>query len=143
TARRAESSASIRRGSPAPDAETPSPACGGGLGSWPWESRLDRGSVLLTLITHQHLITKLAPDRLVDLRKTRLEPNLSDVPRPRQVDGEGAFDGSRAGRQNDDAIGQRDRLFQVMGHKNHGRRGRRPQRKQLVLHQRPRLDVER
>src|ERR1700737_5519080 len=47
----------------------------------------DRGSVLLALIAHQHLIAKLAPDGLVDLGKARLESNLRDVARSREGDG--------------------------------------------------------
>src|SRR6266852_6999783 len=76
-----------------------STACRGGLGLGP--TTLDRGSVLLTLIAHQHLVAQLTPDRLVDLCKSRLEADLGHVPGPRQVDLVGALDRSRAGGDND------------------------------------------
>src|SRR5207248_3309149 len=119
----------------------PSPACGGGSG---WGcSTLDRGRVLLTLITDQYLVAQLTPDRLVELGESRLETDLRDVARPRQVDLVGALHGARSGGEDDDAIGERDRFLEVVGDEDHRCRRRGPERQELVLHRRPRLHVER
>src|SRR6202165_1699262 len=61
-------------------------------GAPPCVDTLDRGRALLTLITHQHLVTQLVPDGLVDLCEARLEADLGHVPGPRQGDLEGATD---------------------------------------------------
>src|SRR5438270_9782677 len=103
----------------------------------------DRGSVLLTLIAHQHLVAKLAPDCLVNLDETRLEPNLGNIAGSRQVDGKSPFDRSGTRRHDHHAIGQRDGLLEVVGHEDDRRRARRPQREQFVLHECPRLHIER
>src|ERR1700730_17904906 len=95
-ARRAVSSASIGFASA---------AWRGGFGLDP--TTLDRGSVLLTLITHQHLVAELTPNRLVDLGESRLKANLGHVPGPRQVDLVGALDRSWSDRDNYHPIAQR------------------------------------
>src|SRR2546423_15306180 len=118
----------------------PSPACGGGSG---WGcSTLDGGRVLLTLITDQYLVAELTPDRLVELGESRLETDLGDVPRPWQVHFVGALHRFPSGGEDDDAIGQRGRLLEVVGGEDHrcGRRG--PERQGLVLHPRPPLHIE-
>src|ERR1700681_3487296 len=121
--RRARSSASIdpaRLASPTA-AGSPGPACGGGPG---WgRLTLDGGSVLLTLITHQDLVSKLTPNRLVNLGESRLKPDLGDVARSGQIDLVGPFDGSRPGGEDDHTIGKRDRLFEVMRNKDDRGRG--------------------
>src|ERR1700694_2179336 len=83
-------------------------------GAPPCALTLYGGSVLLTLITHQHLITQLTPNRLVNLGESRLKPDLGDVPRPRQVDLVGPFDGSWSGREDDHPIGERNRLLEFV-----------------------------
>src|SRR6266576_4651098 len=119
----------------------PSPACGAGSG---WGcSTLDGGRVLLTLITDQYLVAELTPDRLVELGESRLETDLRDVPGPWQGDLVGALHRSRSGGEDDDAIGERDRFLEVVGDEDHRCRRRGPERQELVLHQRPRLHVER
>src|SRR5438132_1897128 len=99
-------------------AGVPSPACGGGLG-WGFSTTLDGGSVLLTLITHQHLIAQLTPDRLVNLGEFRLKADLCHVAGSWQVDLVGALDRSGSGGEDDNAISERDRFLEVMGDKHH------------------------
>src|ERR1700682_1177078 len=77
-------------------------------GAPPCVDTLDRGRALLTLITHQHLITQLVPDGLVDLREARLKADFGDIARTRQVDLEGALDGSGSGGEKDHPIGEGD-----------------------------------
>src|ERR1700730_13495668 len=89
----------------------------GGFGLDP--TTLDRGSVLLTLITHQHLVAELTPNRLVDLGESRLKANLGDVPRPGQVDLISALDRSRSGGEHNHAICERNRLLEVMRDEHH------------------------
>src|SRR5712692_852641 len=99
-----------------------STACSGGFGFGP--ITLDRGSVLLTLITHQHLVAQLTPDRLVDLCESWLKADLRHVPGPRQIDLVGALDRSRSGGEEDYAIGERDRFLEVVRDEHHRRRRR-------------------
>src|ERR1700732_1625161 len=87
-------------------------------GAPPCALTLDGGSVLLTLITHQDLIAKLTPNRLVNLGESRLKPDLGDVPRPGQIDLVGPFDGSRTGGEDDDPIGECDRLLEIVRNKD-------------------------
>src|SRR5438067_2485273 len=75
-------------------------------------------TVLGTLITDEHLLSQVFPDFLVQLHEAAVEANLGDVARPRQVDGVGALDRARAGGDDDHAIGQGDRFFQVVGNEN-------------------------
>src|SRR5881396_835820 len=97
----------------------PSPARGGGSGWGLCAPTSDRGSVLLTLIAHQHLIAQLTPNRLIDLGKPRLEPDLRDVAWARQINRVGALDGSGTGGQKDYPIGEGDRLLEVVGDEHH------------------------
>src|SRR2546429_231387 len=97
----------------------PSPACGGGSGWGFCEPTSDRGSVLLTLIAHQHLIAQLTPNRLIDLGEPRLEPDLRDVAGARQIDRVSALDRSGTSGQKDHPVGEGDRLFQVVGDEHH------------------------
>src|SRR5438445_2258493 len=83
-----------------------------------WVATSRGGAVLLTLIADQNLVPKLTPDGLVDLGKARLEPDLGDVTRPWQVDGEGALYCAGSGGEEDHAVGQGNRLFEVMGDKD-------------------------
>src|SRR5256714_9139518 len=109
----------------------PSPACGGGSG---WGcSTLDGGRVLLTLITDQDLVAELTPDRLIELGESRLETDLRDVPRPRQVDLVGPLHRSRSGGEDDNAIGERDRFLEVMSDEDHRCRRRGTERQGLLL----------
>src|SRR5438105_6090085 len=100
-------------------------------------------AALSALIAHQHLIAKVVPDLLVDARELRLEPDLGDVARPREVHAVDAFHRSRSSGEDDDAVSQRDRLLEVVRDGHDRRAIRRPQLQQLVLHQRPGLHVER
>src|SRR5207302_4202604 len=146
-ARRADSSESIEALAAVGVASAPvAPSCVPTLsngGAPPCALTSDRCCVLLTLITHQHLIAKLTPDGLVDLGKARLEPNLGDVARPRQVDGKRALHRSGTRRHDHHAIGKRDRFLEVVRHEDDRRRRRCPKREQLVFHQRARLHIQR
>src|SRR6266480_8019585 len=97
----------------------PSPTRGGGSGWGLCAPTSDRGSVLLTLIAHQHLIAQLTPNRLIDLGKPLLEPDLRDVAWARQINRVGALDGSGTGGQKDYPIGEGDRLLEVVGDEHH------------------------
>src|SRR2546427_6146664 len=102
-----------------------------------------RDDALRTLIAHQHLVSEVVPDLLIYPGELRMEADLAYVPRTRKVNAVRALDGPRAGGDHDDAIGERDGLLEIMGHEDDGRPRRRPQLEQLVLHERPRLHVER
>ena len=73
----------------------------------------------------------------------RIKADLCDVARSGQVDGIAPF--QRRWRSGEDqyAVGKRNGLFQVMCDEHYGRRRSRPQLQQLVLHQCPRLNIER
>src|SRR5438552_3938571 len=64
----------------------------GWLGALTGSSR----AALLTLIAHQDLIAEVLPDLFVNLDEARLEANLRDVARPREVDLLGALPGAGA-----------------------------------------------
>src|SRR2546421_12685256 len=126
-ARRADSSESIDALAAVGVASAPvAPSCVPTLskgGAAPCALTSDRCCVLLTLITHQHLIAKLTPDGLVDLGKARLEPNLGDVARPRQVDGKRALHGSATPRLDHHPIGHGRRFVEYRRHEaDRGRR---------------------
>src|SRR6059058_3098706 len=74
----------------------PSAACGGASGWGVCAPTSDRGSVLLTLIAHQHLIAQLTPNRLIDLGEPRLKPDLGHVSRSWQINVVGALDRARS-----------------------------------------------
>src|ERR671931_1486816 len=99
---------------------------------------------LLLGIRFEHLLFHGAPDGAVELDKSRREPNLRDVARPREIDAVIA-DRMRFGtrREHDHAVRERDRLFEVVGDEEYGLSVRRPKLEELVLHQLARLDIER
>src|SRR5438046_6517673 len=99
-------------------------------------------AALSALIAHQHLIAKVVPDLLVDARELRLEPDLGDVARPREVHAVDALHRSGSSGEDDDAVSQRDRLLEVVRDEHDRRAIRRPQLEELVLHERPGLHVE-
>src|SRR5438477_2941993 len=111
----------------------------GWLGALTGSSR----AALLTLIAHQDLIAELLPHLFVNLDEARLEANLRDVARHRQVDLVGALHGAGSGGDDKHPVAQRDRLLEVVRDEDDRRRACRPQVEQLVLHQRPGLDIER
>src|SRR5437762_1559467 len=71
-------------------------------------------AALSALIAHQHLIAKVVPDLLVDARELRLEPDLGDVARPREVHAVDALHRSGSSGEDDDEVSQRDRLLEVV-----------------------------
>src|SRR5437773_4766160 len=86
-----------------------------------------REDALRALIAHEHLVSEVVPDLLVDPRELRLEPDFGDVPRPRQIDAIDALHGPRPRGDDDDAVGERDRLLEIVGHEDHRRARRRPE----------------
>src|ERR1700716_1703703 len=78
-----------------------------------------RDDALRALIAHEHLVSEVVPDLLIDPRKLRLESDLGDVPRPRQIYAIDALDGPATRRDDDDAVGQRDRLLEIVRHEHH------------------------
>src|SRR5438876_2643420 len=100
-----------------------------------------RGS-LRALVADEDLVAQVLPDVAVELDEPGLEPDLGHVTGTRQVDRVDPLDRAGTRRHHADAVGQRDRLLEIVRHE-HDRRGRRrPQIEQLVLHQRARLHVE-
>src|SRR5205814_6451387 len=71
------------------------------------------------------------------------EADLRDVPRPWQVDGVARLDRARARGHDDDLVGQRDGLLEIVGDEEDGLARGTPQREELVLHEIARLYVER
>src|SRR6202011_1173200 len=75
---------------------------------------------LLLLVGLQHFFLHRPPDLLVEREESRRHADLRHVARPRQVDPEVA-DRMRARprRQHHDAVGQRDRLLEIVGDEQH------------------------
>src|SRR5438552_11416811 len=101
-----------------------------------------RDAALRALIAHEHLVSQVVPDLLVDPRELRLESDLGDIARARQIDAVDALHGPRARGDDDDAVGERDRLLEIVGHEDHRRARRRPELEQLVLHERACLYIK-
>src|SRR2546430_12937820 len=80
-----------------------------------------RDAALRALIAHQHLVSEIVPDLLVDTRELRLEADLGDVARPREIDAIDAFHRPRPTGDDDDAARERDRLLEVVRDEHHGR----------------------
>jgi hypothetical protein len=89
------------------------------------------------------LFAQALPDLPVRLDERRGQPDLLDVARPGQRHVEDRLDRGRAGRHDDDPVGERDRLLEVVRHEHHRGPGALPEPQQLVLHQRPGLHVQR
>src|ERR1700687_5859710 len=119
---------------------------GAGAGTWgapvSGVTSSSRAAALLPLIAHQDLILQVVPDLAVDLAELRLHANLGHVARPRQRHRIVRLHGPWSGADDEDAIGQRDGLLEVVGDEDNRRTGGSPQRKELVFHQRSRLHVE-
>src|ERR1700759_5772534 len=88
----------------------------------------------------QHLFLQNAPYLAVERMEFLVEPGLENVARPRQADLPIADDARvRARRHDDDAVGERDRLLEVMGDEQHRLAVRVPEIEQQVSHDLPRL----
>src|SRR5256714_5106580 len=111
------------------------------VGSGP--TRALRDAALRALIAHEDLVSEVVPDLLIDPRELRLEADLGYVARPREIDAIDTLHGPWPRGDDDHAIGERDRLLEIMRNEDHGRAGRRPELQELVFHQRAGLDVER
>src|SRR5690242_231249 len=84
------------------------------------------------------------PDEGMDLDKARCQPDLGHVARAWQVNREFADRmRRRPGGKYDHAIGERDRLLEVVRNEQHRLAVGRPELEEVVLHQLPRLDVQR
>src|SRR5437016_6866592 len=101
-----------------------------------------RDDALRALIAHEHLVSEVVPDLLIDPRELRLEADLGDIARARQIDAVDALHGPRARGDDDDAVGERDRLLEIVGHEDHRRARHRPELEQLVLHERACLYIK-
>src|SRR5215471_3629821 len=75
---------------------------------------------LLALVGLEHLLLHDAPDLAVEIEEGGGHADLRDVARSRQLDHEIA-DRPRAGagRQHDDAVGERDRLLEIVSDEQH------------------------
>src|ERR1700704_3023499 len=62
-----------------------------------------RDDALRALIAHQHLVSEVVPDLLVDPSELRMETDLADVARPREVHLVHALDRARPRGDHDDA----------------------------------------
>src|SRR2546423_9923888 len=93
------------------------------VGSGP--TRALRDAALRALIAHEDLVSEVVPDLLIDPRELRLEADLGDVPRSWKIDAVDAFHGPGPGRDDDDAVRERDGLLEIVRHEDHGgaRRG--------------------
>src|SRR5438128_2160305 len=104
---------------------------------------LGRASVSGLRIALQHFVLQHPPDRLMQFDEARRKTNFRDVAGSRQVDWELANRmARRPGRENDDAIGKRNRLLQIVRDEKHRLAVHRPQLEELVLHQLSGLDVQ-
>src|SRR5882762_6591083 len=103
-------------------------------------ARLDM--LLRPLVAHEDLVAEVLPDVAVEIDEARLEADLRNVTRARQVHLVDAFDRPGAGSDHAYPVGERDRLFEVVRDEDDRGGGRRPEVEQLVLHQRARLDVK-
>src|SRR5262249_31377355 len=95
-------------------------------------------------IAPQDLILHLVPDLGVQLDEARREAYFVHGPWPRQVDRILADrTARRSGGEHDHAIGERNRLLEIVRDEKHRLAVCRPKIEQLVLHELPGLDVER
>src|SRR2546425_5973507 len=96
-----------------------------------------RDAALRALITYEHLVSQVVPDLLIDPRELGLEADLGDVTRPREVDAVDTLHRPGSRSDDDDPVGERDRLLEVVSYEDDRRASRRPELQELVLHQRP------
>src|SRR5947199_6687323 len=88
---------------------------------------------LLARIALQHLFLHGMPDEPMELDEARREADFRDIPWARQIDLKLADRPRlRAGRKDDHAIGQRDRLLEVVSEEHDGLAVRRPELEKLV-----------
>src|SRR2546425_9471450 len=73
-----------------------------------------RDAALRALITHEHLVSQVIPDLLIDPRELGLEADLGDVTRPREVDAVDTLHRPASRGDDDDPIGERDRLLEIV-----------------------------
>src|SRR5689334_2477705 len=81
------------------------------------------------------LFAEAVPDALVELDELGRQPDLLDPARPGQVHADDVLDRRGTGGHDDDAVGEADRLGQVVGDEHAGGAAARPQAEELVLHQ--------
>ena len=91
-----------------------------------------------------HLGLQFLPDLAVQFVERRVELDLGDVARARQRHAPVADDARGRPRRHDhDAVGERDRLFEIVGDEQHRLAVGAPQIEQQIAHDLPRLRVER
>src|ERR1035441_5090870 len=94
------------------------------------------------LLADLHFFAQVLPDSARDLDERRFIADFRHHAWSWQVDAVNSLDRGRACRQDDDLVGQGNRLLEIMGHKHDRRTGSGPQVEQLVLHDGPRLHVQ-
>src|SRR5712692_7715090 len=82
--------------------------------------------LLPSLVADEHLVAEVVPDLAVELDEAPLEADLGDVARARQVDLVDTLDCPGPGSDHADAVGERDRLLEVVRDEDDGRRRHRP-----------------
>src|SRR2546427_4932771 len=101
-----------------------------------------RETLAAPLVAKSHLVLEVLPDRLVQPAEVGMEADLGHRARPRQPGRVDALHAPGRGGHHDDPIGQRDGLFQVVGHEHDRAPPLGPDLQQVVLHQVARLHVE-
>src|SRR5437868_12151121 len=92
-----------------PRSDAGRPACSAGA----FAANLSRAA-LLTLIAHKHLVLQVFPDLFVDLDEARVEADLCDVARSRQVHLVSALHRARACGEDEYPVAKRDGLLEVV-----------------------------
>src|SRR5436190_4273401 len=129
-----------------PDSQAPTIASASSARQNATEARL--GRTRLCMLAADHFLAKHSPDRAIEIEESIGSTQLEEIAWPRQVDHVATDDaGGRSGRQDDDLVGEGDRLLEIVGHEENrppaAGRGRIPQRQQLALHQMTGVDVQR
>src|SRR5437879_6159021 len=105
--------------------------------------RSDGLSGLPRIVLPFDLVAQIGPDLAVEAHELRIEADLGDVARARQVDIVDALEPRRPGGEHDHLVSERDRLFEIVGDEEDGLPGLLPELQQLVLHDLAGLHVER
>src|SRR5579884_3545443 len=100
-------------------------------------------SLLSTFIANHHLVAQVFPNIVIQVNKMWIKADFRHIARSRQINGVYALDCGRACCQDNDAISQGYRLFQIMGNEDNGGRRGGPELEQFSTHQVARLHIER
>src|SRR5437762_11048672 len=86
--------------------------------------RRRRSEARRACVARLDFIAQVLPDLLVEPRELLAKPDLDHVARPRQRDRIARLDATRACRQHDHLIGERDGLLEIVRDEQHGEIGR-------------------